>query len=71
MRTPHSHYTSSLGRLQPNSVDLDSIKKLGWQEQGILVVSAYDARLDFMERQLIRRLGKRLYGAMIKGDSHG
>lgn len=70
MKTPHVRYPSSLGRLQPNVIDIEQVKKRGWQKQGILVVSAYDARLDFTERQLIRRLGKRLYGAMIEGDIH-
>jgi hypothetical protein len=48
--------------MQPVPVDLDAVKQRGWQEQHILVVSESDERLDFLERQLIRRIGERLYG---------
>ncbi len=55
-------HTSSLGRLQPTTPDVEHIKREGWQQQSILVISAHDQRLDFVERKLIRRLGDRLYG---------
>ena len=71
MKTPQAHYPSPLGRMQPNSVDLDAIKQSGWQEQHILVVSDSDERLDFIERQLIRRIGERLYGDKSKRGQHG
>ncbi len=48
-------------------VDPDSIKREGWREQHILVVEANDDRLDFVEREFVRRLGERLYG----GKRHG
>jgi hypothetical protein len=51
-----------LGKVQPKPVNLDAIKKTGWQEQHILVVSDQDERLDFIEREWIRRIGNRLYG---------
>lgn len=62
MKIPQSRYPSPLGRMQPVPVDLDAVKQRGWQEQHILVVSESDERLDFLERQLIRRIGERLYG---------
>ena len=71
MKTPQAHYPSPLGRMQPNPVDLDAIKQSGWQEQHILVVSDSDERLDFTERQLIRRIGERLYGDKSKRGQHG
>lgn len=71
MKIPQAHYPSPLGRMQPNSVDLDAIKQSGWQEQHILVVSDSDERLDFIERQLIRRIGERLYGDKSKRGQHG
>lgn len=43
-------------------MDLDAIKERGWREQEILVVNASDERLDFIEREFVRRIGKRLYG---------
>lgn len=62
MKIPQPRYPSPLGRMQPVPVDLDAVKQRGWQEQHILVVSASDERLDFLERQLIRQIGERLYG---------
>jgi len=49
--------------MQPEPVDLDAIKERGWRHDHILVVNASDERLDIVERQLIRRIGERLYGA--------
>ena len=40
----------------------DEIKRKGWREQGILVIAAEDGRLTWPERELVRRLGERLYG---------
>jgi hypothetical protein len=63
MKIPQPRYQSPLGRMQPTPVDLDAVKQRGWQDQHILVVSETDERLDFFERQLIRRIGERLYGS--------
>jgi uncharacterized tellurite resistance protein B-like protein len=49
--------------MQPVVTDLDAIKRSGWQDQHILVVCDADERLDFLERQLIRRIGDQLYGS--------
>lgn len=67
MKVPTQHYRCPLGRLQPQATDLDAIKERGWRDQHILVVSEEDERLDFVEREFVRRLGERLYG----GRSHG
>jgi len=67
-------YPSPLGRMQPNPVDVEATKRQGWREQHILVISHDDERLDFLERQLIRSIGERLYGqghGQTKGDGHG
>lgn len=69
MKVPAQHYRCSLGRLQPQVTDLDAVKQSGWLEQHILVVNAEDARLDFCERELVHRLGERLYGK--GGFKHG
>lgn len=63
MKIPQPRYQSPLGRMQPTPVDLDAVKQRGWQDQHILVVSENDERLDFFERQLVRRIGERLYGS--------
>lgn len=67
MKIPANTYRCPLGRLQPQTTDLDAIKQTGWREQHILVVSEQDERLDFVEKEFVRRLGERLYG----GQRHG
>ncbi len=62
MKIPHHPYRSPLGRLQPSPVDAEDVKREGWREQHILVISETDERLDFIEREIVRRLGERLYG---------
>jgi len=47
------------------------MKRDGWRGQHILVVAEADDRLDFVEREFIRRIGERLYGASNKGARHG
>lgn len=69
MKIPAQHYRCPLGRLQPTVTDLDSVKQRGWREQNILVVNAEDKRLDYLERELVRRIGERLYGK--GGCQHG
>ncbi|MFN3327031.1 MAG: hypothetical protein ACK5AZ_26355 [Bryobacteraceae bacterium] len=63
MIVPTPRYRCPLGRLQPESMDVEAVKRRGWREQHLLVVSLDDARLDWMERELIRQIGERLYGA--------
>lgn len=67
MNIPTPQYRCPLGRLQPQTTDLEAIKQTGWRDQHILVVSEEDARLDFVEREFVRRIGERLYG----GKRHG
>jgi hypothetical protein len=67
MKVPTPRYRCPLGRLQAQATDLDAIKERGWRDQQILVVNASDERLDFIEREIVRRIGERLYG----GARHG
>ena len=62
MKIPPARYPSPLGRMQATPMDVEATKRQGWREQHILVVSEEDERLDFLERQLIRSIGERLYG---------
>ena len=62
MKVPTPQYRCPLGRLQPDTTDLDAMKRNGWRDQHILVVNASDERLDFIEREIVRRIGDRLYG---------
>ncbi len=38
------------------------VKRNGWRDQKILVVSADDDRLTWPEREFIRQIGEKLYG---------
>lgn len=40
----------------------EDIKREGWRDQGVLVVSDADPRLSWPERELVRQLGTKLYG---------
>jgi hypothetical protein len=54
--------------MQATPMDVEAAKRQGWREQHILVVSEEDERLDFLERQLIRSIGERLYGDRLSGQ---
>ncbi|CAJ0739059.1 hypothetical protein [Ralstonia mannitolilytica] len=67
MKLPTLTYRCPLGRVQPETTDLEALKQRGWRDQHILVVNVADERLDFVERDFVRRIGERLYG----GARHG
>ena len=48
----------------------EEIKREGWREQKVLVVSETDPRLTWPERELVRQLGDKLYG-LCKEARHG
>jgi hypothetical protein len=41
----------------------EQVKRDGWHEQRVLVVKANDERLTWPEREMVRQLGEKLYGA--------
>jgi hypothetical protein len=43
-------------------MDVESVKRNGWRDDQILVIAQSDERLDFVEREFVRRIGERLYG---------
>ncbi len=71
MKTPPPRYPSSLGSMQGEHLDLNAVKRRGWQEQHILVVADADERLNPVEREIVRTIGNRLYGSAAKGGRHG
>ena len=71
MKIPAPHYPSPLGRAQPIPMDIERTKRDGWQNEHLLVISPGDQRLDFLEQQLIERIGNRLYGTKSKGGKIG
>ena len=58
----HPRIRSSLASVQPVHFDAEAIKEEGWREHQILVIAQEDARLDRLERELVRQLGEKLYG---------
>ena len=42
--------------------DPEEVKREGWHNQNILVVSPDDQRLTWPERELVKQLGEKLYG---------
>ncbi|MFZ5499694.1 MAG: hypothetical protein ACOY6N_11660 [Pseudomonadota bacterium] len=66
MKIPAYRYRCPLDRFDRRD-DPEDIKRQGWRDQHILVVAENDARLDFVERELIRRIGERLYGEKRRG----
>ena len=50
-----------LGKAPPPE-ETEAIKRYGWRDQGVLVVSAEDVRLTWPEREMVRQLGSKLYG---------
>lgn len=69
MIAPAFRYRSPLARFVPEALDLDRLKRQGWRELGLLVVSAEDTRLDWVERQLLSQIAERLYGK--RENAHG
>ncbi|WP_343548976.1 hypothetical protein [Ralstonia sp.] len=67
MNIPTPPSTSSLARHQAQASDVEAAKREGWQAQRILVIAEADVRLDFVERELVRRIGERLYGGKRRG----
>lgn len=55
-------YRCPLGRLQPNDVDTEHLKRKAYQEYGTIVVGLDDRRIDWVEREVLKRVGDRLYG---------
>ncbi len=71
MNKPYS-CRSSLGRLIPNKIDPEEIKRKGWQDEGIFVVSVNDHRLTWPEKELINQIATKLYSnCKVKEESHG
>ena len=52
-----------LGRKSPPPHETEAIKRYGWRDQGVLVVSAEDVSdCTWPEREMVRQLGSKLYG---------
>jgi len=51
--------TRSMGR----AIDYEAVKRNGYHDQGIVVASVHDHRLSEWERQFLKNIGGKLYGA--------
>lgn len=69
MKTPANAYRCPLSKFQQTTIDVESVKRNGWRDDQILVIAHSDERLDFIEREFVRRIGERLYGNL--GGSDG
>ncbi|RNI19407.1 hypothetical protein EB844_03470 [Paracoccus pantotrophus] len=49
----------------------EDVKREGWQEHGLLAVSADDPRLSWPEREMVLQLGRKLYGPRASEGGHG
>ena len=54
-------FKSSLGRIQPEQIDKEKLKREGWNNDGILVVKIDDERLNWAEKELIKQIGDKIY----------
>ena len=66
----HRKYQSPLGRIQPEKIDPEKIKKQGWKENGILVVNVNDDRLNWPEKEIIKQIGTKIYKTKPKEDQN-
>lgn len=60
-------YRCPLGRIQPQQMDKEEVKRLGYHETGYVVIHADDPRLDFVEREIIKRVATRFFGERVTG----
>jgi hypothetical protein len=67
MSTASRRYRCPLAPLQPTPLDPEAIKREGWRQQAILVVSLDGERLDGVGREMVKRLGEQLYGHEVDG----
>jgi hypothetical protein len=51
-----------LSRFVAEPMDMDAIKRDGWQQHQILVVALDDTRLGMIDREFVKQIGNRLYG---------
>ena len=52
----------TLARFIPNQMDIEEVKADGFNNHRILVVSLDDPRINWMERQVMTKIGEKLFG---------
>ena len=56
-------YQSPLGKMEPVKIDIEKVKKDGWNKEGILVVKIDDERLSWPEKEIIKQIGNKIYNS--------
>ena len=56
-----------LGKLIPDTIDTESLKHDAWSLHRILVVSADDPRINWIERKILQAIGEKLFGRVRHG----
>lgn len=51
--------------------EIEALRRRAWRQAGVLSLDAGDGRLSWPERELVRRLGERLYGAHAPARAEG
>ena len=52
----------TLARFVPNQMDVEEVKREGWSDHGILVVSVDDPRIGWIERHVLTQVAEKLFG---------
>lgn len=60
MNSPHPP-RCTLARFIPTQMAVEDVKRDGWNQHRILVISADDPRIGWIERQVIEQIGEKLY----------
>ncbi|TIW20356.1 MAG: hypothetical protein E5V63_31780 [Mesorhizobium sp.] len=47
----------------PTTIDYEAIKRQAFRDQDILIVKMDDPKLSWADREILRAVGERLYGA--------
>ncbi len=53
--------TCALGKFVPAQMNVEEVKREGFNQHGILVVAINDLRLSWIEKQIVEGIGKKLY----------
>lgn len=59
IRLATNYPTREIGR----EVDYEALKRNGYRDQGIVVVSVNDPRLTWDQREMVKQVGEKLYGS--------
>lgn len=53
---------SNYPRVGGRAIDYEAVKRNGYRDQGLVIVSVFDDRLNDWERQFLRNIARKLFG---------